>query len=104
MYGAYRVGDSRVALETSANKDRLATKATATAVATIDTEMGVVDGIVDSILVDTGTTLDGAITTIDGNVDQAILDVDVTCDNLLLVNTAMGGAGDITAAAGVTAC
>ena len=104
MYGAYRVGDSRIALETSANKDRLATKATATAVATIDTEMGVVDGIVDSILVDTGTTLDGAITTIDGNVDQAILDVDVTCDNLLLVNTAMGGAGDITAAAGVTAC
>ena len=41
-----------------------------TQLSTIDSEVGVIDGIVDSILVDTSSTLDAAISVIDTNVDQ----------------------------------
>jgi hypothetical protein len=41
---------------------------------TIRDAVGVVDGVVDAILVDTGTTLDGKIDTIDGNVDDILAD------------------------------
>jgi hypothetical protein len=44
--------------------------------ASVDT----IDGIVDAILVDTGTTLDGAIATIDGIVDAILVDTGTTLD------------------------
>jgi hypothetical protein len=113
FYGAYKVGDNRVALDTSAQKDRL--KLSSTAVSTLQTTADSVlvdtgttlDGIVDSILLDTGTTLVGTITTldteigvidglvdaeviktaaIDALIDQAILDIDVACDNIAAVD------------------
>jgi len=37
-----------------------------------------IDGIVDNILVDTGTTLDGKIDTVDGNVDDILVDTGTT--------------------------
>lgn len=96
FYGAYKVGDNRVALDTSAQKDRLKLNSTAvstltTNVATIDTEIGVVDGIVDSVLVDTGTTIPGTITIIDNEV--AIIDsgVDAACDNTIYTATGLDG-------------
>lgn len=42
--------------------------------ATTDGKIDVVDGIVDNILIDTGTTLDGKIDTIDGIVDDILAD------------------------------
>ena len=72
VYAAYRAGDARLALETSAGKDRQALLATATALTAVDT-------VVDAVLVDTGTTLDG-------KVNQAILDIDVACDNVKSVD------------------
>jgi hypothetical protein len=59
IYAAYRTGDARLALSTSASKDRAALNATAVAV--IDTN-------VDDIETDTGTTIPGTITTIDNEV------------------------------------
>ena len=44
----------------------------------IETKLDTVDGIVDSILVDTGTTLDGKIDTIDGIVDSILEDTGTT--------------------------
>ena len=63
-----------------------------------------VDGVVDAILVDTGTTLDGAIATIDSNVDAILVDTGTTLDaaiatidgnvDAILVDTAeIGAAG-----------
>ena len=46
------------------------------ALATHDGKLDTVDGIVDNILVDTGTTLDGKIDTIDGIVDSILADTD----------------------------
>jgi hypothetical protein len=46
----------------------------------IETKIDTVDGIVDSILVDTGTTLDGKIDTIDGIVDAILVDTGTTLD------------------------
>ena len=46
----------------------------------IVTKLDVVDGIVDSILVDTGTTLEGKIDTIDGIVDAILVDTGTTLD------------------------
>jgi hypothetical protein len=40
----------------------------------VDNEIAVIDGIVDSILEDTGTTLPGTLATIDGIVDSILLD------------------------------
>jgi hypothetical protein len=110
FYGAYRVGDNRIALETSAQKDRLklnqtAVAANATAIATVDTEVGVIDGLVDAeviktaaidalidaeviktaaILVDTGTTIPGTITTLDAVADSA-------CNNALTSAAGLAG-------------
>lgn len=42
-----------------------------------EAKQDVIDGIVDNILVDTGTTLDGKIDTIDGNVDSILVDTAV---------------------------
>ena len=44
----------------------------------IETKLDTVDGIVDSILVDTGTTLDGNIDTFDGIVDSILEDTGTT--------------------------
>jgi len=44
----------------------------------IDTKIDTIDGIVDSILVDTGTTLDGKLDTIDGIVDDILVDTGTT--------------------------
>jgi len=52
--------------------------ATATNLATVATNLATVDGIVDDILVDTGTTLPGTITTIDGIVDNILVDTETT--------------------------
>jgi len=41
---------------------------------TLDGKIDTIDGIVDAILVDTGTTLDGKINTIDGIVDNILVD------------------------------
>ena len=81
VYAAYRTGDARLALETSAGKDRQALLATAAAVATIDTEVGVIDGLVDAEVLKTAT--------IDTVVDQLVLDVDVACDNVVSVDGAL---------------
>jgi hypothetical protein len=51
------------------NSDMRGTDSAATAAA-----LATVDGIVDAILVDTGTTLDGKVTTIDGIVDAILAD------------------------------
>jgi hypothetical protein len=82
-------------LDTLSSAASTSAAANTTAIATVDT---VVDANAAAI-----TVVDTEVGVIDGVVDQAILDVDVTCDNLTLVNTAMGGAGDITAAT-LTAC
>ena len=119
FYGAYKVGDNRVALDTSAQKDRL--KLSSTAVSTLQTTAdsvlvdtgttldGIVDsilldtgttldGIVDSILVDTGTTLVGTITTldieigiIDGIVDNVLVDTSDNCFNTALIHAGLDG-------------
>ena len=89
VYAAYRTGDARLALDTSAGKDRQALLATAAALAVVDTEVGVIDGEVG---------------TVDGLVDTALLDIDTNCDNLTLVSAELatsftiGGSG--TPAAG----
>lgn len=56
----------------------------------IDSKVDIVDGVVDSILVDTGTTIpstlssmDGKIDTIDGNVDSILVDTDSTIPGLI---------------------
>ena len=119
FYGAYKVGDNRVALDTSAQKDRL--KLSSTAVSTLQTTAdsvlvdtgttidGIVDsilldtgttldGIVDSILTDTGTTLVGTITTldteigiIDGIVDNVLVDTSDNCFNTALIHAGLDG-------------
>lgn len=121
FYGAYRVGDNRIALDTSAQKDRLklnqtAVAANATAIATVDSEVGVIDGLVDaeviktaaidtlidaeviktaSILQDTGITIPGTITTIDTEV--AVIDklAEEACALTLLGFTGTGGMEDV---------
>ncbi len=45
---------------------------------TLTTNLATVDGIVDNILVDTGTTLDGKLDTIDSNVDAILVDTGTT--------------------------
>jgi hypothetical protein len=58
------------------NADAAATTASSLG-ASNSTKLGVIDGIVDSILVDTGTTLDGKLDTIDGIVDAILVDTAV---------------------------
>lgn len=57
--------------------------ATSAALTTHDGKLDTVDGIVDNILVDTGTTLDGKLDTIDGNVDSVLVDTGTTLDGKL---------------------
>lgn len=59
---------------------------------TILANLAIVDGIVDSILVDTGTTLDGKIDTIDGIVDAILVDTGTT------IPATLSGLNDISAA------
>ena len=47
----------------------------------IETKLDTVDGIVDSILVDTGTTLDGKIDVIDGIADSILVDTGTTLND-----------------------
>jgi hypothetical protein len=46
--------------------------------ANLDTQLGTIDGNVDAILVDTGTTLPATLSTIDGNVDSILEDTGTT--------------------------
>lgn len=48
---------------------------------TLDTKINTIDGIVDAILVDTGTTLDTKINTIDTNVDAILVDTGTTLND-----------------------
>lgn len=48
--------------------------------ANLDTQLGTIDTVVDSILVDTGTTLDGKLDTIDAIVDAILVDTGTTLD------------------------
>ena len=50
---------------------------------TIDNEIGAIDTVVDSILVDTGTTLPATLATIDGIVDDILVDTGTTLDGKL---------------------
>jgi hypothetical protein len=126
VYAAYRTGDARLALETSAGKDRQALLATAAALAVVDTEVGVIDGevgtidgLVDAeviktaaILVDTSTTLETDIdailadtsTTLQAELDAIEAVTDATCGNLAAGEdgTGSGAAGDAKYA--TTAC
>lgn len=68
--------------EAGGTGDQLTALATAAALATVDTEVGVIDGIVDDILVDTGTTIPGTITTIDNEI--AVIDGNVDDIELVL--------------------
>lgn len=51
----------------------------------LDTKIDTIDGIVDNILVDTGTTLDGKLDTIDGIVDSILVDTGTTLDAAIAV-------------------
>jgi hypothetical protein len=62
VYAAYRSGDARLALDTSAGKDSRALLATAT-----------------------------ALTTAEGKIDTAILDIDTTCDNIVTAEANLDG-------------
>ena len=66
----------------------------------IETKLDTVDGIVDSILVDTGTTLDGKIDTIDGIVDSILVDTGTTLDGK--INTIDGIVDSILEDTGTT--
>ena len=68
--------------------------ALATALVTHDGKLDTVDANVDSILVDTGTTIPGTITTIDTNVDSILVDTGTTLPARL---TGIEGAGFLTA-------
>ena len=88
------------------NSDAAATTASSLG-ASNSTKLGVIDGIVDSILVDTGTTLDGKINTIDTVVDSILVDTGTTLEGKIdvidgivddiLVDTAVLGASPIAA-------
>ena len=70
----------------------------------IITKLDVVDGIVDSILVDTGTTLDGKIDVIDGIVDSILVDTGTTLDgkiDAILVDTSLTLDGKIDTIDGI---
>ena len=54
---------------------------------TLNDKIDVIDGIVDAILVDTGTTLEGKIDTIDGIVDAILVDTGTTLDNAIGVTS-----------------
>lgn len=76
--------NSTVATNLDAAVSTRATSAEVTAAhSTTDGKIDVIDGIVDAILVDTGTTLDGKIDTIDTNVDAILVDTGTTLDGKL---------------------
>jgi hypothetical protein len=55
--------------------------ALSTEIAALDAKIDVIDGIVDAILVDTGTTLNDKIDVIDGIVDAILVDTGTTLDD-----------------------
>jgi hypothetical protein len=104
VYAAYRTGDARLALETSAGKDRQALLATAAALAVVDTEIGVIDtevGVIDTEV--------GVIDTEVGVIDTEIAVIDKLAEETCALNTlAYTGTGGLeatlaTVAGGVTA-
>jgi hypothetical protein len=91
VYAAYRTGDARLALETSAGKDRQALLATSAALTAVDTvvdavlvDTAAVDTATAAILVDTGTTLDGI-------VDTILVDTSDNCFNTALIHAGLDG-------------
>jgi hypothetical protein len=68
------VVDNSILSRVLANGDTSAFDPSTDALQLVRDEIVVIDGIVDAILVDTGTTLDGKIDTIDGNVDSILAD------------------------------
>ena len=68
-------------------------------ITTIDNEIAVIDGIVDAILVDTGTTLPATLATIDGIVDDILVDTGTTIP--ATITTAQNDLDIITGASGV---
>jgi hypothetical protein len=73
----------------------------------VDTQVGItdgkvdtIDGVVDAILVDTGTTLDGKIDVIDGIVDAILVDTGTTLDSK--INTIDSIVDDILVDTGTT--
>jgi hypothetical protein len=104
VYAAYRTGDARLALETSAGKDRQALLATAAALAVVDTEIGVIDtevGVIDTEV--------GVIDTEVGVIDTEIAVIDKLAEETCALNTlAYTGTGGLeatlaTVGGGVTA-
>lgn len=77
--GAGSLGKAVADIETDATAILLDTGTTLPAtLATIEGKIDTIDGIVDAILVDTGTTLDGKLNTIDGIVDSILVDTGTT--------------------------
>ena len=83
LIGTSQTGDSFARI--GATGSGLTTLATAAALTTVDNEIAVIDGIVDNILVDTGTTLDAALAVVDANVDAILVDTGTTLDAALAV-------------------
>lgn len=90
-YAAYRIGDSRLALETSADKDRA--KTAAGTITTLTSNVAVIDTNVDDIEQDTGTTLDGIVDSI--LTDSAAID---TATAAILVDTDYAGTSQLSVA------
>jgi hypothetical protein len=73
------VVDDATRIDASAlNTHAAISPATAAALTTHDGKLDTVDGIVDAILIDTGTTLDAALAVVDGNVDAILVDTGTT--------------------------
>jgi ElaB/YqjD/DUF883 family membrane-anchored ribosome-binding protein len=72
------VADNTILSRVLANGDTSAFVPSTDALQLVRDEIVVIDGNVDSILVDTGTTLDGKINTIDTNVDAVLVDTGTT--------------------------
>lgn len=64
--------------------------------------LGVVDGIVDAILVDTGTTIPATLTTIDGIVDDILVDTGTTLPTAIAAISTGAGSGAYTITVTVT--
>lgn len=89
-YAAYRVGDARLALETSASKDRATTAASS--MTTLTANVATVDGVVDAVLVDSAAIDTATAATL---VDTAAID---TATAAILVDTDYGGTSQLSVA------
>ena len=76
VVGTFSLGRSAAAVELANATDGLS--ALKALVDTLTTNLATVDGIVDSILVDTGTTIPATIATVDTNVDSILVDTGTT--------------------------